>query len=167
MARQFRAARKAKLWQSIEGFEPNLTTDATVTLAALPFSSPQTVIRMLGDYVIGPSAAPAATDRATVTIGLCKVSTDAFTLGATAMPDPAGEPEFPWLFWAEHDLTFISTAVTGLGAAEVVRRSFDIRTMRKFTVGESLAAVVQYVNISGDPPLRFSMAQTRVLTTLH
>ncbi len=168
MARHFqRSQKKAKLWVSIPSFEAGLNANATTVVAGFGFTSPQTVIRMLGEYLIAPSAAPTAFDRCKVTVGLAKVSTDAFTLGSTAMPDPAEETSFPWLYWAEHHFNFTSAALTGFSTADVLRRTFDIRTMRKFTSNETLCFIMQYTDIQGTPALRFQGSQTRTLTTLH
>ncbi len=168
MARQFqRSQKKAKLWLSLPSFQTLLTADSTNAIAALFFTSPQTVIRMLGEYVIAPNSAPTAADRVKITVGLAKVSSDAATLGATALPDPAGDPDFPWLYWAEHSMFYPTTSLTGLSDSEVVRRPFDIRSMRKFASSEALVFVFQYADISGAPPIRFLGSATRVLTTLH
>jgi len=114
-----------------------------------------------------PTAAGVDGDLAKYTVGLGKVSTDAATLGSTAMPDPAGEPDYPWLYWAEHPYAATDTAFGSNLGTKVHRVAFDIRSMRKFTTRETLAFVVQYSDISGAPPLTFIGAQTRVLTTLH
>ncbi len=168
MARHFtRSMKKAKLWTSIPGIQFNLTADATVAGSGNSFTSPQTVLRMMGEYIISSSAAPAANDSASVTVGIAKVSTDAFTLGASALPDPAGEASFPWLYWAAHPFAFEGTGIdTSLGVG-ALRHRYDVKTMRKFNANESLVVVVQYADIVGTPPLRIVLGQTRVLTTLH
>ena len=97
MADGRRTERKAKLWAAIPSLTATIVADSTAIGGALLFTSPQTVLRMLGEYTICPNAATVAVDICKVTVGLAKVSADAYALGATAMPDPAGEPEFPWL----------------------------------------------------------------------
>ena len=167
MARQFvRSQRKAKLWAAIPSFETTAGADGTIAIAFLSFVTPQTVIRMLGEYNISADVAPVAKDRVKITVGLAKVSTDAATLGATALPDPAGDVAFPWLYWAEHSFYFPEASLTEHRVSEV-RQPFDIRSMRKFTAGESLIFIFQYADISGAPVIRFMGSQTRVLTTLH
>ena len=125
------------------------------------------MLRMLNEYIIVPTSAPAALDDAVIAVGFAKVSTDAFALGATAMPDPNSEPEFPWLYWASHKLFFGTTGADPSSAGASVRHSLDVRTMRKFSPGESLAVVVQYVNNVGFPPLTFAMGPVRTLLTVH
>ena len=152
--------------------DATLTANSTVGGGVINFTSPQTVLRMLGEYVIDRNAAIVAGDACRVGIGIAKVSADAAALGATAMPDPLQDYEFPWLFQAEHrlwwpapqDATSVNNSGSGSG---IVRRSFDIRSMRKFKPNESLVQIVQYIDSNGTPPTRFFSTSTRVLTTIH
>ena len=162
-----RSARKEKQWEAIPSIIDTMTGNATSVGGSLGFSSKQTVLRMLGEYVVNPSLATAAADQVKITLGLAKVSTDAATLGATAVPDPAGDANFSWLYWAEHVFFFGGTSADPASGASYLRRSFDIRTMRKFGPAESLLWVFQYSNIAGNPPVTLSVGQTRVLLTIH
>ena len=161
--RAVRGRRMAKEWVCIPAFQQSMTGDATFVIASLPFVEPRTVLRMLGEFIITPTTAPAAQDAVRVGIGLGAVSTDAFGVGASAMPDPLGEPEYPWLYWSEHWFFFPSTSLTPPAGVSELRRSFDIRSMRKFTNRQSLVFVFQYANSTGNPPLSFFGAETRVL----
>ena len=165
MADRFRTPRKVKEWAAIPAFSSSLTTDATVLGSGMAGAT-LTVMRMLGEYTISPTSAPAALDNAQVTVGIGVVSLDAFTLGSTAMPDPAEEPSFPWLYWAAHPLWYPSVSIGEISGVGVVRQSFDIRSMRKINAREALSFVIQYVSLVGDPPLTFNAGQTRVLTAL-
>jgi len=93
------------------------------------------------------------------------VSSDAFAAGGGSLPDPGTtDPDYPWLYWAAHDFVFNSAALDQqLGEGVSLRRSFDIRSMRKIKPRETLAVVVEYTDTIGAPPLTFSMAPTRVL----
>jgi len=157
--------RKNKQWSSIPGVQLNLTSAGTSGAASLPFTSPFTVMRMLGGFMVGPTngGAFSAGDAMTLAFAIGVVSTDAVAAGAGSLPDPAGEPDFPWLYWKEATI-FLQTATPapGLGA-HVERVSFDIRSMRKLKPRESLASIVQYVDISGVPPVNVQINQTRVL----
>jgi len=152
----------SKHWHVLPAASRNLTTDATVAGGGLALTGPWTCIRMLGEYIIGADAVPTAQDQACVSVGIGVVSTDAFTLGATALPDPIGEPDYPWLYWAQHDFFFLTTDVLAnvMGA---IRVPFDIRSMRKLKPRETLGVVIEYQDISGAPALHFQMSQTRVL----
>ena len=168
MADQRRSGpRQAKLWGSFPGLSVSLTANGTFAGPVLDASAPQTVLRMLGEYVIAPDAATVNQDCADVGVGIAVVSTDAATLGATALPDPASEPDYPWLYWATHPFFFNQTGVDPNGAYAQGRFSFDIRSMRKMKARESLVLVVEYVDVAGAPPLQFVSATTRVLLGIH
>ena len=93
-------------------------------------------------------------------------------LGATALPDPFDEPDYPWLYWKEHMFHF-GAATSGTagegqqGGGGFIRQSIDVRSMRRMKPRESLVWVMQYVNGSGDPPMEVSVGKTRVLIGLH
>ena len=162
-----RYARQSKEWQRILSTNQSMTADATFVTSSLSFLEASTILRMIGEYTIAARTAPTALDSAKVAVGLAVVSTDAAAVGATAMPDPAGEPEYPWFYWAEHsffcgdNLTIAGNHPSGL------RKSYDIRSMRKVKPRESLVFVFQYVDIVGAPNLIMQQSQVRVLIGLH
>jgi len=159
--------KKAKLWVGLGGSRLTFVADSTGILGTHAFTSPQTVLRSLFEYTIMPTSAPVAGDAATIIVGLAKVSTDAATLGATAMPDPVAEEGFPWLYWASHPLTF-NNATNATGEVNArVRQTVDVRTQRKFQDRETLVLIAQYEDLSGAPPLTIVSGGMRVLTTLH
>ena len=164
MADRFRGPRMAKHWHVIPGVSISLTGDATFAGGGLSLDGPFTVVRMLGEYIVSSDeVAPVANDEADVCCAIGVVSSDAFAVGASAMPDPVAEPDYPWLFWASHPMFFPNSSLEGSGASRSVRRSFDIRSMRKMKPRETLAMVIQYADTAGVPPLQFAAAQTRVL----
>ncbi len=86
--------RMAKRWSQMGSGQTTMTAAGTfIAGVALSFDGPFTVLRMIGEYVISPTSAPAALDNAIVAVGIGVVSTDAFAVGGGAMPDPADEPE--------------------------------------------------------------------------
>jgi len=166
MANGRRGSKMQKRWSNIGGETPtNFTTDSTAVIAnVLGFTEAETVIRMIGEYIIGLTAAAAAQDHCVLGVGIGIFSSDAVTLGGTAVPDPFGEPSYPWLYWASHPMHFPETAVNQAGAPPgSLRRTFDIRSMRKVKPRESLAMIVEYRDGSGAPPITFSPGKTRVL----
>jgi len=167
MARNFGTQKKAKLWLGLPGGQTGMTADGTFIESALAFTSPQTVLRMIGEYTIVPVATPVAADAVVITVAIGKVSSDAFAVGATAVPDPGDEPGYPWLYWASHALKFPTADADPSGMGGTVRRSFDVRTMRKFTAQESLIWVFEYADLTGAPAMTIALGETRVLTTLH
>jgi len=162
MARQ--TQRLTKQWRSITDSAPIALVGAGTTLAGqLDFSEPRTILRMLGEYTLGSSSTYTAGDGALIAIGIAVVSTDAATLGATALPDPGSEPEYPWMYWASHSL-FSATSTGDPNAIQAgVRQGFDIRSMRKVKPRESLVFVIEYSDIAGTPPIQVGQPGVRVL----
>ena len=168
MARNFQGRpRKEKQWGFIPGGHLLLTGAGTSIVGALNFSSVQTVLRLIGEYVIGPTSAPAALDQADICFAIGKVSSDAFAAGAASIPDPSAEPEYPWLYWACHAFNFSGTDPEGGDSSARVRKVIDVKSMRKFRPGEALIYVVQYVNGVGFPPMSVDIPNIRCLLTIH
>ena len=165
--RHFRRERKEKSWSLLPGLDAALTGSGTSLGGQIAFTSPQTVIRMIGEIVIVPTTAPAAQDNVQIATGIAKVSTDAFNAGAASMPDPGVEFDFPWLYHRVDTMFFGSTSADPSSAGGSVRDRFDVRTMRKFKSGESLVWVVQYTNVTGFPPIQYLGGGARVLLTVH
>ena len=163
MAHQMRTQRKDKTWTNLEGLTQAFTVATTIGPSAIAFSTKATVIRMLGEYVVTPTTAPDAQDQCAIGVGIIVVADDVIATGGGALPDPIDDLGLPWLYWAIHMFRFPSTSIEGAAGSTVLRKSFDIRSMRKVTNGQSLALIVQYADGTGLPPVTFSMSQTRVL----
>ncbi len=163
MADRFGGRRMKKHWHVIAGTSKSFSVDATHLGGGLALDDAWTAIRMLGEYIVSPDQAPAAQDAASVGFGIGVVSSAAFAVGLTAVPDPIAQPDYPWLYWASHDFFFPDTSLTGASPTRSLRRSFDIRSMRKIKPQETLAFVIQYANTAGNPPLQVEVSQTRVL----
>ena len=95
-------SRMVKSWDG-----PNLTATVEFTGSAtglpgarLEFTRARTLLRLIGQFsaYMDPSGA-AAEDSAAITFALGVISTDAIQLGATAVPDPMAESDYPWLYW--------------------------------------------------------------------
>ena len=124
-----------------------------------------TVLRMLGEYTIFPTAALVAGDEGTLCVAIGVVSSDAATVGGTAVPDPITEPAYPWLYWASHPIGSNGTLEESALANMSVRRSFDVKSMRKLKPSESLVTIAEYENVGtgGNPPLTLILGGLRVL----
>ncbi len=163
MADRGRGRRMVKRWFGFGTVTSNLTANVTALFGSLVPGEAGTILRMIGGFVVTPTAAPTVADHAIVGVGIGIVSADAATLGATAMPDPFDEADYPWLFWRTDDFNFVSTDITSPGPAGSVRYRFDVKSMRKIKPREALVQVVQYVDVAGAPPLTVSSAGVRVL----
>jgi len=142
-----------------------MTNDGTFILGSFQPTEPQTVLRMLGEYTIFPTSAPVAGDAAAVSVGICVVSSDAFAVGATALPEAFGDQAYPWLYWASHPLAFNGTVVDASQQGASVRRGFDVKSMRKLKGDrETLVWVADYFDLVGTPPLTIMGSAVRILT---
>jgi len=161
--------RMGKDWTAIQGANLAFTADATMLGNGNAATTSRTVLRMLGGFTVGLTSGGTfgTGDKAEIAVGIAVVSTDAFAAGAASMPDPGAEPEFPWLYWQALTITAIDSSITGNERLGFVQRKFDVRTMRRMKVGQSLAYVVQYADITGAPPIDVDLFTTRVLVGLH
>jgi len=159
-------AKKVKQWSSLASGQIFFTTGTTSGVGTIAFGEAKTILRMLGEYTIQATASAAAGDFAIVTVGIGVTSTDAITAGGAALPDPAGEAEYPWLYHASHALIFASNGPDHSPQGASVRHRFDVRSMRKVKPRESLSMIVQYVDGAGAPPITFGTGIIRVLNAL-
>ena len=168
MADRTRGPRRQKIWSAIPGINLALTGAGTSVGGGLQFASADTILRCLGEYLVINTGTITGGDAATISVGLGVVSADAFSdVGASAMPDPGSEPQYPWLFWAEHKLFYPSAGAPLADSGNLsVRQRIDVKSMRKMSPRQTLAVVVQYADVSGTPPIQVLFGQTRVLIAL-
>ena len=167
MARNSGYQKLTKQWANMSSGVVAFTSSGTDVGGDLGFTEAQTILRVLCEINIQATATPVALDAATISIGLGVFSTDAVTLGGTAMPEPANESDYPWLFWASHSIRFGSAAVQSDDGSGYLRRQLDIRSMRKVKPRESLCWVFQYEDGGGAPPLNVVNTRARVLVGIH
>ena len=129
--------------------------------------TPHTILRLRGSWFAAFNAATVSQDEARITAGVCVVSTDAAAVGSSAMPDPASDADYPWL-WIEPISMFSpfvldGTAADNGGHLPMYRGVIDSKAMRKIKPNQSLAWILQYQDVTGTPAVRVGAA-TRVLT---
>ena len=163
MARNFGGRRMQKEWTNIASNANAFTGNSTASLGGNVFGIPGTIMRCIGEYVINPTSAPTALDRCIVTVALGVVSGDALVAGASAFPDPADEPDYPWLFLGTHPFFFGGTSADPNSVASAVRHRFDVKSMRKVKPGQALAMVAQYEDGTGIPPMTLQSGVTRFM----
>ncbi len=131
-----------KQWTAVPGLVTALSASiGTVILGSVAFAVPATILRMRGRMLVFFDESAQIADQALFAFGLAVVSTDAATAGAGSLPDPSGEPEFPWIYWTEFamsNLALTEERPFGVSAREIV---FDSKAMRKVKPGESLQMV--------------------------
>ena len=154
-----------KQWSFVPAVGLLVTGNGVFLGASLVFAVPATILRIRGNVILAFTQDVVIGDEMNLTFGMAVVSSDAFTAGAGSMPDPAGEPEFPWLWWSD---TFLrqerpvatDSSAWGLSAQRI---EIDSKAMRKVKPGESLAMVFQTSASVGAPPVEVDFQRIRVL----
>jgi len=151
-------------WTGAEFVRQAVSTATTVLGGSLSTLVPFTMVRMRGYVQAHFDATKQLDDRIVLTFGFGLFSTDAVTLGATALPDPSDEKEFPWLWWNQMALeSEISAAGEGTWGMNAQRIDVDSKAMRKVKPGQSLAWVVQATDLAGAPVTLVTTGATRIL----
>ncbi len=166
MARGHQKKIDFKFWQTIPFLSSEHTTATTLLGGSLAFVSPATILRMRGYWEAKFDETAQAGDTMRVVAALGIISTDAFAAGSGSVPDPASEPEYPWLWWDEMFLEAIVTTATSLSPAfgmTYQRHEVDSKAMRKVKPGESLIWVAQTATVAGAPTTIISLGGTRTL----
>jgi len=153
-----------KQWSNAPGLIQQIAATGTFLSGSLSFLAPGTILRVRGYVAAFFDATMQVDDRMVLTFGLGIFSTDAVALGATAVPDPADEPQYPWLWWKEFRLdSKTTTGLTGGWGIAAQRYEVDTKAMRKVKPGESLVMVFQSTNLAGAPATDIDVGQLRVL----
>ena len=154
-----------KSWAAAPGLILESAVDGTNISGGLSFTIPATLLRFRGYVSAMFDETAQAGDLMVLTYGVCIISTDAFNVGATAVPDPADEPEFPWIWWGEMRLNsfgVLTDTRTGWGPA-AQRIEVDSKAMRKIKPGETVTTVIQRSNTAGAPVTLVDIGQLRML----
>ena len=152
-----------KEWFSIPGLLTQRASDGTEVGGSVSFAAPATLMRFRSGIQASFDETKQAGDEMNIAFGLGIFSTDAVTLGSTALPDPASEPEYPWIWWGEIFLeSFVAAAAEAWGFPQQ-KLMVDSKAMRKVKPGQSIAWVIQTSNASGAPLTEITILQTRFL----
>ena len=132
-----------------------------------------TIRRVRGVIIASLNGTLAGSDHVRIGIGLAVFSTDSVVAGGASLPEPLGDPAFPWMWWREISLrmpgsstnaTWVNPGGWGLAAQQI---EVDVKAMRIIRPDQSLAWVIQYSNTSGNPPVALDFGIHRVLEGLH
>ena len=155
MADRSRGMRQRKHWHLLGDVTFNFTANATAILGSFSAAGnePYTVLRLIGELVcVAGAAGVTAADKAVIAVGVGIVTSDALAVGASAMPDPGGEPDFDWLWWYQAQMMYPVAAQVG-GAGEQARIRIESKAMRKVSPRQSVVLLAQYIDITGTPPV--------------
>ena len=155
-----------KAWSKVTFTEQVISADGTFISAITSFIDAATLLRFRGYIQAIMDSTVQVGDRIVLTFGLGIVSTDAATVGATAVPDPGSDPDYPWLWWGEMNLEseWVRTSATdGAWGPSAQRIEVDSKAMRRVKPKESLLWVVQASSTVGAPVTLVTMGSTRFL----
>ncbi len=152
-----------KQWASIPALGTAITGDGTFQGGSVAFAVPATILRCRGFVQAAFASGVQVGDDMNINFGLGIVSTDAFAAGAGSMPDPAGEPEYPWLWWQEVFLNSEQVEEPVSWGPGALRLDVDTKAMRKVKPGESLVWVGEATQSLGAPEVNVDFGRTRVL----
>ena len=106
-----------------------------------------TVVRTRGMFCSKVvSGVPAGNSIIRGAIGIIMVSSDAFTVGITAIPGPLSDSDNDWYVWAPFCHLLQSGDDEGIAIMANAVVPFDSRGMRKVKVGDVSAVVVEYAS---------------------
>jgi len=146
--------RQRKHWHGTVDATKDFTGTSTAIVSSFSIDGPVTILRTVGNILVSPTGGGTfvAADRARIVFGLGVVSTDAFAVGPSAMPDPGDEAEFDWLWWY---ITWIQVLDTGVGDDMGVNERIVVasKAMRKMSQRHTLVMIAQYADEAGAPPM--------------
>jgi len=161
--------RRLTQWsEGVQGVNDHTASDTkTLFASAIAFGEPLTIIRMRGELSGFMTVAGTAGDGfREMAVGIGIVSTDAVSVGVTAIPGPLG-PDMGWS-WIYHRLFSMQNSSTGADGATgsgSFRFEIDSKAMRKVGPNETLVAVSQVTTETGTAGARLTL-DTRLLVKL-
>jgi len=126
-------------------------------LANAPTIDTMTVSRILGHLDLGSAVSTDPQNAHVVDVGIGVSSTEAFTVGLMALPDPRTETEYPprgWLYAATRVSWVQNTLEGSMGQHAVF--DFDLGAMRKIDKGVLFMWVVSTFQLGTAGTLRFT-----------
>jgi len=152
-----------KAWRGLPGLDTTFSANAVIAGSGqLAFTAPATILRVrTPDILVQFDETQQVDDEIHLTWGLGVFATDVFAAGS--FPDPADEPEYPWLWWGVKRLHSTATGALDQIGSSVVRFSADTKAMRRVHPSQSLAWVLQIGGAIGAPVTIYHLSQSRVL----
>ena len=153
-----------KQWSAAPGLILESAAAGQFLSGNLSFNVPATILRWRGYVSAVLDETMQAGDRVVLTYGIAVLSADAIALGDTAVPDPATEPEYPWVWWKEFTLeAYVAAGHIGGWGPNAQRYDIDSKAMRKVKPGEGIVIVGDRTNLAGAPVVNHDIGQLRVL----
>ena len=124
-----------------------VTSSAAIVKAAYNFffqltANAATLVRTRGELSVRVAAAAAGNSITRGAMGMIVASTDAATIGVTAVPGPLSDATNDWFVWVPFTLMHDSV-LTEFDSKFVATVPFDSRGMRKMKNGEAVVIVLE------------------------
>ncbi len=154
-----------KQWFSTPSLVAEVTTNGNTLGGAINFLEPATILRVRGAIHTQFDESVQVGDRMRITAALGIISTDSFNSGSANVPDPAGEPEYPWLWWDSwvHEATLTSGVPGSTWGPGAPRAVVDTKAMRRMKPSQSLVTIVETSEAIGAPTVQIHIGQMRTL----
>ncbi len=152
-----------KQWSAILANDQAISTAGTFKGNFLQFAEPSTILRCRGYVQAALDASKQVADTMSIAFALGIVSSDAAAAGGGSLPDPFGEPEYPWLWWGSMTLRSDIAAGEEAYGSSVQILEVDTKAMRRMKPGQSLIWVAESATVSGAPVTNVTFGFTRVL----
>ena len=117
-------------------------TGITPTVPAL------TLVRLRGMFQIRLQTADASGAGFTYTLGIGIVTSDAFAIGVTAIPDPFDDADWGGWIWHQFGVIKAPSEVLDLNQIPAQTIEIDSKAMRKFSNNETMFAAVQVAEVA-------------------
>ena len=143
-----RSARKTMVWNvgpESSAVQTSSTAGLTIIDTGQVASGGVTVVRLRGEFTIWLRLATAIGDGFTAfALGVGVATTDAFSVGATALPSPTGDPDWGgWWYYSTYGaLVSDSTTENFQGPMSAIRIPIDTKAMRKIQPNETIFAAI-------------------------
>ena len=106
-----------------------------------------TIVRMRGELTMALQTVSAVDEGYHLTYGIGIVSADAFAVGASAVPNPQDDPEWPWMFHGFTAMISPSATLSDIGSAAVVRVPVDVKAMRILNPNETVFMAIDALEV--------------------
>ena len=129
---------------SLDQLSLSATGDSIFGSGVTPVVPALTVVRLRGVLRLNLTAADTGGSGFNYAVGIGIVSADAFTVGATAVPKPFTDADWPGWMW--HHFGQLSTAVGALtttNAHPALVTEIDSKAMRKLRLNEVLFGIIE------------------------
>ena len=112
-----------------------------------PATEKVTIVRIRGELMIQLATVSAADEGFVWTYGIGIVSADAFAVGASAVPNPQDDMDWPWMYHGFTQTVAPTGTLADIGSASVVRIPVDVKAMRILDLNQTLFMAIDALEL--------------------